>query len=258
MHRSAVRHLIDENRGFVVMGSRRSNTLLLFSALVFASLASARSKPPDANAVRWAEGAPGSTFSRGADGKYSYGLHSKDLSVTLTVDAQELQLTRRRLTHFLGVFLDVRYEGSGTLVFDPNTATLEYSSHYRVTKASLDPEGFAERIESGGEEVSDETGRHVEKHPEKKEQSEALARAYQKDVAELLEFVNTQSLKSTTLSTTAPRASGWVLFGTNNRWIGKWKKREDLIFRITLTDRVLEFPFSLPPKSSDVTLKERD
>ena len=184
MHRSAVRHLIDENRGFVVMGSRRSNTLLLFSALVLASLSLARSKPPDANAVRWAEGAPGSTFSRGADGKYSYGLRSKDLIVTLTVDAQELQLTRRRLTHFLGVFLDVRYEGAGTLVFDPNTATLEYSSHYRVMKASLDPEGFAERIESGGEEVSDETGRHVEKHPESKEQSEALARAYQKDVAE--------------------------------------------------------------------------
>ena len=105
------------------MGSRRSNTLLLFSALVLASLSLARSKPPDANAVRWAEGAPGSTFSRGADGKYSYGLRSKDLIVTLTVDAQELQLTRRRLTHFLGVFLDVRYEGAGTLVFDPNTAT---------------------------------------------------------------------------------------------------------------------------------------
>src|SRR4029453_1885901 len=109
------------------------------------------------------------------------------------------------------------------------------ASHYTVIKASLDPEDFSERIESGGELVSEETGRHSEKHPEDKEQREKVARAYQKDVAELLEFVNTQAMKSVTLSPTAPHSSGWVLFGTHNRWIGKWKKKEDLIFRITLS-----------------------
>lgn len=209
-------------------------------------------------AVRWKEGSSGCTFARGNDGKYSYGLRTQDLYVILSVDAQELQLTRRRLTHFLGVFLDVDYQGSGTLLFDPGTATLEYASHYHVMKESLDPVEFAERIEAGGEAVSDETARQVEKHPERKEKREAVTRAYQKDVAELLEFVNTQAMKPTTLTRKAPRASGWVLFGTNNRWIGKWKKREDLILRIALADRVLEFPFTLPPKEGEVRLKQRD
>jgi hypothetical protein len=143
-------------------------------------------------------------------------------------------------------------------LFDPGTVWLEYVSHYHVMKGSLDPEGFAERIESGAEEVSDETGRQVEKHPEHKEKRETLARAYQKDVAELLEFVNTQTMKPATLSPTFPRVSGWVLFGTNNRWIGKWKKHEELTLRISLADRVLEFPFTLPPKDADVVLKQRD
>src|SRR4030095_2886738 len=98
---------------------------------------------------RWKENAPGCTARRGADGKYNYGIRTKDLRVSLAVDSQELQLTRRRLGHFLGVFLDVQYEGSGTLIFDPGTATIEYASHYHVIKASLDPEDFSERIESG-------------------------------------------------------------------------------------------------------------
>lgn len=208
--------------------------------------------------VRWKEGVSGCTFDRGADGKFRYGLRTQDLSVILSVDAQELQLTRRRLTHFLGVYVDAYYEGSGTLLFDPGTAWLEYASHHHVMKGSLDPEGFAERIESGAEEVSDETGRQVEKHPEHREKRETLARAYQKDVAELLEFVNTQTMKRATLSPAFPRVSGWVLFGTNNRWIGKWKKREELILRIPLADRVLEFAFTLPPKDADVVLKQRD
>jgi hypothetical protein len=208
--------------------------------------------------VRWKESSAGCTLTRGSDGKYQYKLETQDLDVTLSVDAQELQITRRRLTHFLGIFLDAHYKGASTLVFDPGTATLEYASHYHVMKASLDPEGFAQRIESGGEEVSDETSRQIEKHPEKKEHRESVARAYQKDVAELLEFVNNQTMKSMTLGQTAPHVSGWVLFGTNNRWIGKWKKREELIFRMPLSDRTLEFPFTLPPTEGEVQLKKRE
>ena len=228
--------------------------MLLEVGMAFAQTEPSKSLP----VVRWKENAPGCTSSRASDGKFLYRIETKDLDVTLSVDGQELQLTRRRLTHFLGVHLQARYKGMGKLVFDPGTATLEYASHYHVMKASFDPEGFAQRIEGGGEEVSDEISRQIGKHPEKKEHRETVARAYQKDVAELLEFVNNQTMKSTILSTTAPIVAGWVLFGTNDRWIGRWKKHEELIFRMPLTDRTLEFPFSLPPAAGEVQLKQRE
>jgi len=228
--------------------------MFLGTGAAFAQKESSKSLP----VVRWKGNAPGCTTARTSDGKFLYRLETNDLDVTLSVDGQELQLTRRRLTHFLGVHLQARYKGTGTLVFDPGTATLEYASHYHVMKASLDPEGFAQRIENGGEEVSDEVSRQIEKHPEKKEHRETVARAYQKDVAELLEFVNNQMMKSSTLSATTPEVAGWVLFGTNDRWIGRWKKHEELIFRMPLADRTLEFPFSLPPTAGEVQLKRRE
>lgn len=212
------------------------------------------SSPPP---VRWKSGNACCTLTRAADEKSNYGLRTSDLSVTVAVDPQELQLTRRRITHFLGVYVEARYEGTGSLVFDPGTATIEYASHYHVLKGSLDPDKFVERIETGAEEVSDEAGRQLEKHPEKGEKKEVVARAYQKDSAELVEFVNTKTMRSTTLSAGTPQVSGWILFGTDSRWIGKWKKREELIVRIPLSDRTLEFPFTLPPEG-DVSLKHRD
>lgn len=230
---------------------------ILVCLLVWQCDASEKSKPLS-NTVRWTEGGRGCSFSSTRDGKYHYRLNSDDLDVTLSIDAQELQLTKRRLGHFLSIFVEARYKGTGSLLFGPETATLEYVNHYKATKEAFDPDTFAERLETGAENVSDETGRQIEKHPERAEEREPVARAYQKDVADLLEFVNTKSMRAATLSPTAPINSGWMLFSTKDRWIGKWKKREELVFRIQLADRTLEFPFTMPPKSGEVTLKERE
>jgi hypothetical protein len=241
----------------MILHVKQSQSLVLVCLLLCLGV-SASDKTTSPKTVRWAEGLQGCSFSASRDGKYHYQLNSDDLDVTLSVDAQELQLTGRRLGHFLGVFVEARYKGVGNMVFGPDTATIEYVNHYRVTKEAFDPETFAQWLESGAEDVSDEMGRQIEKHPDRAEKREPVARAYQKDVAELLEFVNTRTMKSATLSPAAPSNAGWMLFSTKNRWIGKWKKREELVFRIQLADRILEFPFTLPPKEAAVTLKERD
>lgn len=241
----------------MILHVKRNHSVFLICLLACAG-AIASDKTDSVKTVRWAQGLQGCSFSSSRDGKNHYRLDSADLDVTLTVDGQELQLTRRRLGHFLSVYVDARYKGAGTMVFGPDTATIEYVNHYRTTKQAFDPETFAQWLESGAEDVSDEMGRQIEKHPERAEKREPLARAYQKDVAELLEFVNTRAMKMVTLSPAAPSNSGWMLFSTKNRWIGKWKKREELVFRIQLADRILEFPFMLPPKEAAVTLKERD
>lgn len=230
---------------------------ILFVCFLLCFCVGASDKTTTLKVVRWSKASDGCSVSTSRDGKYHYQLSSDDLDVTVSADAQELQLTGRRLGHFLSIFVEARYKGAGTMVFGPDTATIQYLDHYRATKQAFDPETFAQWLESGAEDVSDEMGRQIEKHPERAEKREPVARAYQKDVAELLEFVNTRTMKSATLSPAAPSNSGWMLFSTKDRWIGKWKKHEELVFRIQLADRILEFPFTLPPKEA-VTLKERD
>src|SRR5262245_26910176 len=73
-----------------------------------------------AASIRWAEGQPGCTFTAGDDGKYRYSLWTDDFGITLAVDSQELQRTRRRLDPFLGFFLTIRYRGSSELHVHPD------------------------------------------------------------------------------------------------------------------------------------------
>jgi len=52
-------------------------------------------------------------------------------------------------------------------------------------------------------------------------------------------------------------ASGWVFFGVKDRWIGPWRKPEQLILRMPVGNLVLEFPFSLPPQTGGIDLRRR-
>jgi hypothetical protein len=55
-----------------------------------------------------------------------------------------------------------------------------------------------------------------------------------------------------------PETSGWVLFSTQSKWIGEWKKPEEFVLRIPLGDRVVEFPFAVPAQQGDLILRKRN
>jgi hypothetical protein len=208
--------------------------------------------------VRWDEQTPGCTFSRTDDGKLQYGLSSGDVGITLSVDSQELEKVHRRHQPFFGILLRVRYRGRSNLDVSADEATLEFASHFKVVQASLDPDTFAQKIQDDADAVDHSTAREIEKHPEARSAREGYMRAFQRDTAELLEFVSKRSLREVRLDPQNQEVNGWVLFGVNNKWIGKWKKREELILRVPLEGRMFEFPFTLPPKPSELELRRRD
>ena len=215
-------------------------------------------KKPTIPAVRWDEEHPGCTFSLGDDGRFRYGLWSDDVGVTLSVDSQELEKVHRRHEPFFAVLLNVRYRGQGTLEFGTETISLEFVKHFRVVQTPLDPGEFARKIQDDADAVDYEAAREGQKHPERKKEKEALVRAFQKDAAELLEFVSKNSLRPTRLGPGNPEASGWILFSTDSKWVGGWKKQEEFILRVPVDGKIFEFPFKLPPKQGEVLLRKRE
>jgi hypothetical protein len=214
-----------------------------------------KSKPAT---VRWNEDQPGCTFSRTEDGKYSYGLWSGDVGITMSVDAQELQKVHRRNEPFLGVLLDVRYRGKEPLDLHSGEISLEFVSHYKVIQHALSADTFSQKIQKDADELDRRTAREVAKHPEQKEAKEAYVRAFQKETAELLEFVSKNNMRWTLLDPETPEMSGWVLFATDSKWLGSWKPEEDFVLRIPVEEKIFEFPFKLPPKQGELILRKRE
>jgi hypothetical protein len=208
-------------------------------------------------AVRWAEQSPGCTISRGDDGKYRYGLWAENVGIVMAVDSDELEKVHHRHQHFFAILLTIRYRGHDSLDVGTGNISLEFVSHFHVTKTALDPDAFAQKIQADADALNDQTARWVKKHPDHKEQRESFVRAYLKDSAELQEFVGKNSLRATELNSGHPEVSGWVLFSTDNKWIGGWKKQEEFIVRVPLEGKMYEFPFKLPPKPGEVLLRKR-
>jgi hypothetical protein len=220
--------------------------------------ASARDKKASVPAVRWDESAAGCTFSRSDDGKFHYGLWSGDAGLILSIDPQELEKVHRRRLPFFSAMLSVRYRGSGTLDFDTEKISLEFVKHFQVMQPALDPDGVVQKLQDESDALDHQTAREVEKHPEKKEEKEAYVRAYQKESAELLEFVSKNGLKAGRLGPSTPEIFGWLFFSTDSKWISGWKKQEQFILRVPLDGKVFEFPFTLPPKPGEVMLRKRE
>lgn len=230
-----------------------------FLVILYCLSASAWKKErPQVSTARWAEGSPGCTFERGDDGKYRYGMWSGDVGIIVAVDSQELQKTHKRLEHVFGVFITARYRGNASLDFRTENISLEYASHYQVIKSSLDPDDFANKLQTDVDALNDETARETKKHPETKDEREARVQVYLKDATEMQEFLTTRSLRDTKLDASVPETNGWVFFSTTSKWIGDWKKKEDFVLRIPVGERVFEFPFSLPPVAGDLILRKRE
>jgi hypothetical protein len=208
-------------------------------------------------AFRWDEKAPGCTLTRSDDGKYHYGLSAGDVDVTVTIDAQELEKVHRRHEPFFSALLTIHYRGQGSLDFTTENISLEFVKHFRVRQPVLDPDDFAAKVQDDADTLNDQTAREVAKHPEQKEPKEALVRAFLKDATDLQEFVGKNSLRPTRLLPGNAETQGWVLFSTNSKWIGGWKKKEEFILRLALEGKVFEFPFELPPKPGETILRKR-
>ncbi len=215
------------------------------------------SKEDATPALRWAESQPGCTFSRDRDGKYRYALWTPDYGVILAVDSQELQLVHKRVKPFFAVHLTVRYRGKDTLRVDPQKATLEFVKHFKLLQSALEPEEFAQQAQADADEIEHQTQREIEKHPERREDREKYVQAYQKELAEFLDFLARRTLHPVQLDTSQTEVSGWVLFSAKNKWLGGWKRPEEFLLRLPLGDRVVEFPFALPPQQGDLILRQR-
>jgi hypothetical protein len=237
-----------------------SAIVLVIAAIVFippivrAAPLKDKSDPPR---LRWAEGQAGCTFSRDKDGKYRYALWTDDYGIILAVDSQELQLLHKRVEPFFAVHLTVRYRGKGELTVEPRTATLEFVKHFKLIQPALNPEDLADQTQSDADDVEHQTQRETKKHPERKEDREKYVEAYQKEVAEFLDFLSTRTLPFAQLDSAHTEVTGWILFSAKNKWIGGWKRPEEFVLRIPLGGRVVEFPFALPPQQGDLILRQR-
>src|SRR5438034_63665 len=113
--------------------------LFLFTLAAWAAPAG-NDKGAGPSTIRWAEGKPGCTFTRGEDGKYRYGLWSDDVGVTLAVDSRELQRARHRLHPFIAILLTFHSKGPKGLDVGSHNVSLEFVTHFHVMQSNVDPE----------------------------------------------------------------------------------------------------------------------
>ncbi len=240
--------------------SGKTNTILLLAVLLASSSVSTTAvadKNADTSTLRWAEGEPSCTFSRDDDGKYRYGFWTADYGVVLAVDSQELEKVRRRTDSIFALQLTVHYRGKDSLLITSDRIALEFVKHYHDLHSALDPDRVAAEKQNSVNALAGEMDREVRKHPEKQTEKEAALAAHQKDAAEMIEFLKTRTLRTTTLDADHPEASGWILFSTKSKWIDGVRKQEEFLLRVPIGNQVIEFPFSLPPSEGDLILRRR-
>lgn len=217
-------------------------------------LALARKKP--AQAVRWTADCSGCEFERGEDGRYRWRIKDRDLDLTLMVDSQELSKVRHRLDHVIGAYLTLTYTGSTKFDF-PAEVKMQFLRHHNVVVSNLDPTDFSNRLQNEIDTLAFETDREIKKNPDKSDKKLTRTREYEKEVAEFIEFLSTQSLQPATLTPGNPEVHGWVFFSTKNKWIGSLKEHEDFVLQVAGKEHIWEFPFSLPPSEGDLILRKR-
>ena len=228
------------------------------AALVRDPLWASSEDKPTIPAVLWREGSPGCTYSLDADGKYRYGLWAGDTGIIVAVDSQELEKVAHRHEPFFAVLLSLRYRGQSSVEVTTDSISLEFVKHFHVVQPSLDPDAFSEKVQNDADNLNDQTARWLQKHPDRRAEREAYVRAFLKDSAELEEFVGKNSLRETRLGPGNQETSGWVLFSTESKWIGGWKKPEEFVLRVQVDGKLFVFPFTLPPKPGEVLLRKRN
>jgi len=223
-------------------------------ALCLAASLLAHATTQHAQVLRWSAGQPGCAFQAADDGTYRYALATDDFSVTLAMDAQELEKARRRVEPILGLFLSVRFLKQNPAL-DPGKISLEFVRHFHTTEPPLDRAVLAARLQADDKKTAATAAREVLKHPEEKDEIEAALKAQQENTSRMTGWARARSLQSA--SPQSREASGWLLFAARTRWIGELNRREEFLLRIPLGGVVVEFPFNLPPSQDDLRLRTR-
>jgi len=242
--------------GFSWARLKFSICVLLFCALLSPTLSDAEKKK-QLPTVRWISGAPGCTFERTDDGHFGWTMTGNDLTVKLLVDSQELAQSRHRFYRLFGAFISVTYNGQDKFDF-PADVRIDFVRHHEVQEGYEDPAELSNKLQNDVDTKIFETERQIKKNPKIAEEKTALLREYQKEAAEFIEFLSTQTLDPAGVKLTPanPEAHGWVLYSTSNKWIGPWKGREDFIISVWMKDKIWQFPFSLPPAEGDLILRK--
>lgn len=231
--------------------------LLLVGVLISTSSAVLSQNKTANPTLRWTEGQPGCTFSADDDGRYRYGLWTNDFGIVLAIDSQELQKAGRRTEPIFTVLLTLRYRAKDSLSLDPRVITLEFVTHSHDLHSALDPGELAARFEADSERFAKAAERSIRKRPAKKVELDSALQEHQKNIADMLVFLDARSLQGLRLDPAHTEASGWVYFSASSKWIGDWKKQEEFVLRVPLADQVIEFPFALPPSQGDLLLRRR-
>jgi hypothetical protein len=227
---------------------------LMGTTLLFAG---PKDKIPAPPVLRWQEGTPGCDLARGEDGKDRYTVSTTQFAITLIVDSQELEKSRRTLGHILSLQVRARLTDAGTLEVRPEAASLELVRHHRVRLPSLDPDDTAAKLQTEADELVYRSEKEIQKHPEKKLELETKLREQQKLTAQWQDFLTTRALRGTLLDGGRSEISGWIFFPARSKWAGDWKEREDFILRLPTARGVIEFPFTLPPQGEPPALRRR-
>ena len=238
---------------------RRRPVVRLVLALLIGSTAFtiAAEKPLAPSKLRWSATLPGATTSTTPDGKYVYALRSGDKNISVTIDSQEPEKSRRRHASLFSAHILVRNLGQRYWKASFVGVTLEFVKHFHVLQPALDPADLSQQLQASADELDRQTALEKSDSTTKRPVNEAYRRAYQKETSELIEFVSRNSLQETVLDAGNPQAEGWVYFSTRSKWLSKWKPQETFILRLPLDGVVYEFPFSLPPKPGEATLRQR-
>src|SRR5262249_15471535 len=152
--------------------------------------------------------------------------------VTLAIDSQELEKSTRRLDPFLGVLLSFHYRGSEGAEVRTRGIKLEFVSHHRVEHGALDPENFSAEYKTLVDSAAEQNEREIKKHPEKKDQQEAVMRAAAVELAQVQRFLIVHSLRPAELNPAHREVSGWIFFRARDKWIGTWKTQEEFVLQV--------------------------
>lgn len=207
--------------------------------------------------LRWTEGEPGCTFSADEDGLYRYSLWTDEFGIVMAVDADELRKASSRTEPTFEVLLTVHYRGKDSLTVNPDAISLEFVKHEHDQHAAIDPGTLSAKLQEDAETFAKRVQRQIRKHPEKKEAEESAFQELEKSIQRTMEFVKTEGLIASQLNATHPETSGWVFFSAKSKWIGDWKQQEEFVLRVPLANRIVEFPFALPPSKGDLILRRR-
>jgi hypothetical protein len=231
----------------------------IVGGLFFIASVSSFSSDKSGAVVRWTEGERGCTFSADDDGKYRYGLWNDDFGVVIAVDAQEIEKMRRRVEPIFAVMIKVRNRGKDPITVSREGVSLEFVHHYHEKQSALDPDHLAATLQQDANAFTERTTREISKHPGKSATLEAELKDRQEDLASMQDFLQKLSLRTATLETDHPEVVGWMFFSGKSKWLGQdWKKQEQLVLRVPLGGRMVEFPFALPPSAGDLLLRRRE